>query len=455
MEHITRICRIISNPSGNAMLIGVGGSGKQSLTRLAAFICGMEVKQLSVTSRFKVDDLKESLKDMYKMAGVKGIPLVFLMTDSQIINDRFLIYINAILSSGWISDLFAKDEMEGLLGGVRNEAKAQGVPDTPETLLAFLISRIRSNLHVVLAFSPVGQTFRVRARRFPAIINCTAIDFFHSWPRDALISVAQRFLEEVELGSEAVRDQLAIHMAEEHLSVMAASERYLQTQRRYNYVTPKSYLELIGFYKYLLEMKRNEAVRLIDRLDVGLSTLRKTAADVAELQIDLTHTMVRVEEKKAATDALIEEMGVQRADAEVQQAAASVEAEKVGDRQLTDPLHGMNHIRPWLASLAGSSVLPVPCAHSLAHSLCPVREVRPTRRVRRRPSWRARLRASWPPPSPPCLPRRRPWTCCRRACSPSSSRCPSPRPASTWSRPRASSCWRRSTRTTSGTAPRR
>jgi dynein heavy chain len=184
--------------------------------------------------------------------------------------------------------------MEGLLGGVRNEAKAQGIPDTPETLLAFLITRIRSNLHVVLAFSPVGQTFRVRARRFPAIINCTAIDFFHPWPRDALISVAQRFLEEVELGSEVVRDQLAIHMAEEHLSVMACSERYLQTQRRYNYVTPKSYLELIGFYKYLLEMKRNEAVRLIDRLDVGLSTLRKTAADVAELQIDLTHTMVKV-----------------------------------------------------------------------------------------------------------------------------------------------------------------
>jgi len=328
MEHICRICRIISNPSGNAMLIGVGGSGKQSLTRLSAFICGHEVKQLAVTSRFKVDDLKEALKDMYKIAGVKGVPLVFLMTDSQIINDRFLIYINAILSSGWISDLFAKDEIEALLGGVRNEAKAQGIPDTPETLLSFLITRIRTNLHVVLAFSPVGQTFRVRARRFPAIINCTSIDFFHAWPREALISVANRFLDEVELGAESVKGNLALHMAEEHLSVMSASQRYLETQRRYNYVTPKSYLELIGFYKYLLEMKRNEAVRLIDRLDVGLSTLRKTAADVAELQIDLNHTMVKVEEKKAATDQLIEEMGVQRADAEVQQAAATVEAEK-------------------------------------------------------------------------------------------------------------------------------
>ena len=64
------------------------------------------------------------------------------------------------------------------------------------------------------------------------------------------------------------------------------------------------------------------------RLDVGLSTLRKTAADVAELQIDLKHTMVKVEEKKLATDELLVEMGIQREDAEKQQAAATIEAEK-------------------------------------------------------------------------------------------------------------------------------
>lgn len=73
-----------------------------------------------------------------------------------------------------------------------------------------------------------------------------------------------------------------------------ASTAYYETQRRYNYVTPKSYLELIGFYKFLLDQKRTEVQRQIDRLDVGLSTLRKTAADVAELQVDLTHTMVKV-----------------------------------------------------------------------------------------------------------------------------------------------------------------
>ena len=328
MEHVTRICRILSNPSGHAMLIGVGGSGKQSLTRLAAFICGYEVKQLAVTTRFKVEDLKEALKDMYRLAGVKGVPLVFMMTDSQIIDDCFLIYINALLSSGWIPDLFPKEELTQLLAGVRTEARAQGVPDTPATLLDFFMARLRANLHVVLTFSPVGPAFRVRARRFPALINCTAIDVFQPWPREALVSVAQRFLADVDLGTPAIKDQLALHMAEEHLSVMKASQTYLERQRRYNYVTPKSYLELIGFFKYLLDSKRREVARLIDRLDVGLSTLRKTATDVAALQKDLVVTLARVEEKKTATEQLILEMGAQRLEAEVQQQTATVEAEK-------------------------------------------------------------------------------------------------------------------------------
>lgn len=49
---------------------------------------------------------------------------------------------------------------------------------------------------VILCFSPVGSTLRVRARRFPAVVNCTAIDWFHEWPEDALVSVSSRFLEE-------------------------------------------------------------------------------------------------------------------------------------------------------------------------------------------------------------------------------------------------------------------
>lgn len=51
---------------------------------------------------------------------------------------------------------------------------------------------------MILCFSPVGSVLRVRARKFPAVVNCTAIDWFHEWPEDALVSVSARFLQETE-----------------------------------------------------------------------------------------------------------------------------------------------------------------------------------------------------------------------------------------------------------------
>lgn len=53
-------------------------------------------------------------------------------------------------------------------------------------------------LQVVLCFSPVGSTLRVRSRKFPAVTNCTAIDWFHEWPQEALVSVSNRFIEDLE-----------------------------------------------------------------------------------------------------------------------------------------------------------------------------------------------------------------------------------------------------------------
>ena len=99
-------------------------------------------------------------------------------------------------------------------------------------------------------------------------------------------------------------------------------------RKRNNYVTPKSYLELIDFYKKLLGEKRNEVRHLIDRLDTGLATLAKTEKDVTELQVDLNHTLEKVEEKKLATDKLLADMSVQTEDAEEKKKIAAVERKR-------------------------------------------------------------------------------------------------------------------------------
>ena len=71
MEHVTRIARIIDNPRGNALLVGVGGSGKQSLTRLAAYIGGFSVFQIKLSSTYSMSDFKADLFALYQRAGLR------------------------------------------------------------------------------------------------------------------------------------------------------------------------------------------------------------------------------------------------------------------------------------------------------------------------------------------------------------------------------------------------
>lgn len=135
---------------------------------------------------------------MFTKAGVAGTQLLFILTDSQIADEKFLVYINDLLSSGWIPELFPKDELDGLIGKIRSEAKQAGCQDVPDELFDFFLDKVRKNLHLCLCFSPVGDLFRIRARMFPGVINCTSIDWFFEWPRNALVDVATRKLIDVE-----------------------------------------------------------------------------------------------------------------------------------------------------------------------------------------------------------------------------------------------------------------
>lgn len=181
------------------MLVGVGGSGKQSLARLAAFISSLEVAQIQLKKGYGVLDLKHELSSLYLKSGLKNVGIMFLMTDAQVPNEQFLVLINDMLASGEIPDMFADDDVENVIAGVRNEVKGAGMLDTRENCWKFFIDRVRRQLKVVLCFSPVGSTLRVRSRKFPAIINCTQVNWFHEWPQEALVSVALRFLQDIQV----------------------------------------------------------------------------------------------------------------------------------------------------------------------------------------------------------------------------------------------------------------
>jgi dynein heavy chain, axonemal len=133
----------------------------------------------------------------------------------------------------------------------------------------------------VISMSPIGNALRNRVRKFPAIVNCCTIDYFHSWPEDALLAVASRFLGGVEL-SDLERPACTDMCMEFHTSTKLLSDQYQLRLNRYNYVTPTSYLELIHTFKSLLEKKRNDTKTARTRYLTGIEQL-----EIASKQIDI------------------------------------------------------------------------------------------------------------------------------------------------------------------------
>ena len=205
MKHICKISRIIGSNGGHALLVGVGGSGKQSLSRLSSFICHHTTFMIMISSSYGLNDLKEDLKKIFKKSGLRAEGIMFLFTEGQITNEKFLVFINDLLSSGEINDLFPIEDIDEIVNTIGPATKAEGLVPTKDNCLKFFYDRVRNLLHMSLCFSPVGDSFRNRARKFPAIINNTTIDCFHDWPYEALLSVASKFLAEVEMKNDEVR----------------------------------------------------------------------------------------------------------------------------------------------------------------------------------------------------------------------------------------------------------
>ena len=270
------------------------------------------------------------MQELYKKIAKPGAaPVAFMITDSQIKNEGFLVPINDILNNGWVQDLFPKEDVDAMVSNLRNEAKGAGVPDTQDAMLGYFLETVKQKFKMILCFSPVGDNFRVKSRKFPGLVASTSIDYFHAWPLDALIDVANRFIQEIEMpNKEALLEPISQNMASVHGSIDEANARFLKQNRRYNYTTPKSFLELISFYKSILEEKQGTIFRQIARYEQGLQILAETQSKVEGLQEELKVKMVEVGKRKAETNILITKVGEESATAEVEQNAANEEEAK-------------------------------------------------------------------------------------------------------------------------------
>jgi len=243
--------------------------------------------------------------------------------------------INNILNAGEVPNLFPSDEKSQIAETLGGKAKDLGWSDiSPSGMERLFVQQCRTNLHVVLCMSPIGDAFRTRLRKFPSLINCCTIDWFTAWPKDALLTVAQSFIRDIKL-EDVVRASILEMCSYFQASVADLSKAYFAELRRHNYVTPTSYLELLNAFRSLLDVKRGEVARAKERYDVGLNKLTQTADAVAGMQAELTELQPKLVVARREADDLMVVIERDSADAqatreivEKEEAAANVKADE-------------------------------------------------------------------------------------------------------------------------------
>ncbi|CAD8132456.1 unnamed protein product [Paramecium pentaurelia] len=273
--HIIRIVRILSNVYGHVLMIGMGGTGRSSLSKIANFIV-FNKSLKTIDSRSWNEQLLIQLKE----TGLENDQNTILFNDSQFQSEYMLEDVCNLMSHGEVSHLFPPEE----------RIKIQET-----TTYSQFVKNCKLNIHVILCMQPVGGLYRKRLRTFPTIINCTTIDWFSTWPQDALESTAEQFLPK----------QLVKMAVEVHYKILQITERFKQELRRYFYVTPTQYLQMLQTFQIIQEQKMGQSQVFIEKFENGVEQIKKAENDVDRIKAKLFELQPKLQKANEENNQLL------------------------------------------------------------------------------------------------------------------------------------------------------
>ena len=348
-EHVVRIARRLSQTAGHALLVGVGGSGRRCLTRLAAFTQGHSVYSLNKTSKYGFYEWRDDLKACLSLAGVEGRSQVLLLSDSDIISDAAMEDINNILNAGEVPNLFNEEDKTKLITDLQDEATKVAVAEraqaeaeggaevaaagdvvlTRADIFKYFVTKCKRNLHVVLAFSPVGDDFRNRLRNFPALVNCTYVDWFQPWPESALRSVASKVLVDAGVVTPADLSQVVPVAVAAHTVAAQLTVKLRTHAERYNYVTPTMFLQFLRLYQSLLQSRRAAVSSDQDKYSLGVRAIDDAEGLAKTLQKQVEALQPELEESRQRTEAAMQAISVQQAEVDAERSIVAADEKKL------------------------------------------------------------------------------------------------------------------------------
>ncbi|ORZ40908.1 dynein heavy chain [Catenaria anguillulae PL171] len=340
LEHVLRIDRVFRQMQGHLLLIGVSGSGKTTLSRFVAWMNGFSVFQIKAHNRYTGADFDEDLRQVLRRSGCKGEKICFIMDESNVLDSGFLERMNTLLANAEVPGLFEGDEYASLMNQCKEGAAKEGLLlDSSEELYKWFTRQVMKNLHVVFTMNPPENGLASRAATSPALFNRCVLDWFGDWNDEAFYQVGKEFTDVLDLDlpnfvapdtlpvavrdlqlPASYRDSVLNAFVHIHQSVHHVNQRLAKRQGRYNYCTPRHYLDFIRHYVRLFNEKREELEEQQRHLNVGLDKLNDTVKQVEELRGSLAVKKFELEQKDALANEKLKRMVAEQQEAEQKKA---------------------------------------------------------------------------------------------------------------------------------------
>eukprot|EP00048_Salpingoeca_helianthica_P012919 m.191176 g.191176 ORF g.191176 m.191176 type:complete len:3938 (+) comp15437_c5_seq50:82-11895(+) len=273
LVRLTAIDRVLSSSGGSLILAGRCGASRRALVTLAAYMLKIEIVSPKVSRTYTTKHFKQDIKTVLGMAGgAEARSVVLLLEDHHFVEDSFYELINSVLSTGEIPGLFKPDELDVLIGPLKDAAAQEGWRGSVYT---YFLSRVRANLKVVMILDSSRWDFHQKCESNPAFYsNCTML-----W-MDRLRPDSMGQVTRLTIGSTFD----AVGTAGSGAAEVPALARTIHEMFADKGATPKHFANMLQLSSSLFTSKLSTLRTQEHRFESGLAKLHEATSMVDELK---------------------------------------------------------------------------------------------------------------------------------------------------------------------------
>ncbi|KEG15451.1 dynein heavy chain [Trypanosoma grayi] len=299
---VARIDRVLSQERGNLLLVGRSGVCAAAIVRLVAYSLRMEVVTLSITRDYGMKHFNAELKSVMSKAGVEGQHVVLLLEDHHLSsNPLFLEIINSLLSSGEVPGLFTHEELEALLGPLKEESVGEGMSP-----YEYFVDRIARMLHVCVVMDPTSPKYELQCRSNPALYTRCNVYWMGTWHSDSLKLIPRLMMRDVFKAIDTREDKKDFSLTTEIVHIHRGfADKF----------SPQHFKTLCLTYQRIFNEKSSSIADGLTRLQSGVSKLDEAKENVDQIASDVADKKKLMEVKQREADEALQEIQTNMEDA--------------------------------------------------------------------------------------------------------------------------------------------